>query len=885
MNLARTKRLAPAVFVFIITFSVYLYTLCPTVYWDDAGELIAACYTLGIPHPPGHPLYAIIGWLFTHTPVGSPAYRVNLMSAFFGALTCAVLFQIVRELIEAKGERRRAKGETFETKDERRKTKGELAEGKRAAAPGERRQAAGGPIDQIEDPIPPERDKIQNRTGIAAFAGIIAALSAAFSLILWDQSVVAETTTLHTFFMMVVTLIAFRIHASGAIQSPIPRRRDKIQNIDEPQTHALLPPDRERLTPQLLILSFIYGLSFTNHVAGLFFAPSLAIVLLAALRLKLFKPVRLLAMILLFALGLSVYAYLPLRSRFNPPIDWGNPETLQNFLWVVTARQYSLNILRIPTLIGFKAGLHSMATTLLSNLSILGCGFALVGAVRLWKARKSVLIYGVTIIAILFFISLNSAFISAYLAPAILILAMWAGAGVAYLCELVKPPPRAVPSSPRSFSPFSPFRLFPLSYVAAVLLVAILLTTHFRENNKRHYTHAKNYGMSLLSSLPSNAVLITGTADPLFISWYLQYCENYRTDVQIITRNGLIRPGYLAQIHRQYPGLNIPEEFRYENAANPRPASLNEREEGLPWYANSYFKLFYERNCAKFPIFWEGIEANQMMIERFVPFDFVFQIIPSGGQLAPAPKFLKSAEIRREISSDLAAGKVYGNHMFNYGVYCQLRNDMSAALIHFQDALYLWPDDARALNNIGALLAAQGREREAIQKFIMAYRANPGDPTSNHNVGQVLLNRGEVRKAAPHFKAAIALDPGNFEDYYDLGLCYATLGKNASAVDMFKKALEMKPESPEAISSLGVTYLRLGETENAAKLLKMAVELEPGNAENWYNLACLQALKGDQTGSADSLSKALTLDYKKTYTLASKNPRIFTILQRLLTQR
>jgi Flp pilus assembly protein TadD len=884
-------RFLPPFLVFLITFAVYVYTLCPTVYWDDAGELIAACYTLGIPHPPGHPLYAILGWLFTHIPVGSPAYRVNLMSAFFGALTCVVLFQIVRELIDGDFSNR---------------------------------------LDGIQNP----KSKIQNKNtdssegfgwGISTFAGIIAALSAGFSLILWDQSVVAETTTLHTFFMMVITLLVFRISAAGKsdeIQNP----KSKIQNKTEPQTCMLLFHYQERLTPQLLILSFIYGLSFSNHVAGLFFAPSLAFVLLTSLRLKLFKPARLIAMIFLFALGLSVYAYLPLRSRFNPAVDWGNPETLENFLWVVTARQYSSDILRVPTLIAFKAGVHSMATAFLSNLTVLGCGFALVGALKLWKMRKSVLIYGVTVILILFFISLNSAFIFAYLAPAILLSAMWAGVGIAFLCSpgyqsyslsshfrlllghsreggndkkrgendeirltvtsgssessTINQEPRTMNNSTGGVRSRA---LSLLAHCVAVLLVVILLFSHFPENNKRRYTYAKDYGEFFLSSLPENAILITGTADPLFISWYLQYCENYRTDVKVITRNALVRPGYLEQIHRQHPELNMPDVIQYENSQSRPRADTRERGSGLPWFANSYFKLFYHLNNARFPIFWEGIEANHMMIEQFVPRDFVFQIIPPGQSGASvSPRFLNAAEIKKRIDSDIAAGKVYGNHIFNYGVYSQWHNDTFAAMRHFQDSLELRPDDARALNNIGVILSGQGKKSEASEKFLAAYLANPGDATSNHNVGQVLLDRGEFRKAILHFQAAIALDPGNFEDYYDLGLCYAGLGKNASAADMLKKAVQIKPDSPVALSSLGVIYLRRGETESANKLLKLAVELEPGNAENWYNYACLQALKGDQTGSAGSLSKALTLDYKKTYTLASKDPRVSPILQRLL---
>jgi Tfp pilus assembly protein PilF len=792
VNVNRFGRFLPALFVFIVAFGVYVYTLCPTVYWDDAGELIVACYTLGIPHPPGHPLYAIIGKLFTLVPLGSPAFRVNLMSAFFGALTCVMLFQVVRELIRAE--------------------------------------------EQIR--------------AYADFAGVSAALCAAFSVSLWDQSVVAETTTLHSFFMMAVTLLAFRIDATASGDTSLTRR--------------------------LLALSFIFGLSFTNHVAGLFFVPSLAFILIHRLRLGVFRPSRLLAMLLLFALGLLVYLYLPVRSRFDPPIDWGNPETMNNFLWVVTARQYSSNLWRVPSLVAFLRGLSDVLKTFLSDLTWLGCAFALVGALRLWRARKPVLVYGIIVMLILFFISLNSAYISVYLVPAVLMLAIWAGFGIAFLCHQA----RHVTSN---LSGFRKGLLGRSSHVVAVSLVLILLFVHFPMTNKRQHVYPKEYGVSLLSPLPENAILITGSADPLFICWYLQYCEGYRTDVKVITRNGMIRPGYLEQIRRQYPDLNIPVEFRYEDDTSVRPSYIHERGTGLPWYVNSYFKRLYDLNVPEFSMFWEGIESNQLLMERFVPHKLVFQILPPGQDPDSVPcEIMSTAEIEERIGHDLAAGRIYGNHLFSYAVYYQWHNDRGAAERYYRDALKLYPRDARALNNIGALLAESGKDDEAFEKFLLAFRLGPDDPTSNHNVGQMLLNRGEVRKAIPYFRRAIASDTPGFEDYHSLGLCWADLGKNKQAVEMFKKALLLKPDSPEALSSLGVAYLRLKETQNAAKLLKMAVELEPGSVENWYNFACLQALEGNVSGSTESLRKALSLNYQKAYALASKDPEMVPILDSLL---
>ena len=85
--------------VFLVCFVIYIRTLCPDVYWGDSGVLTTAAATLGVPSPPGHPLYVLIGNLFSRFPLGRVAWRLNVMSAFFGALTCSAVFFILTQLI------------------------------------------------------------------------------------------------------------------------------------------------------------------------------------------------------------------------------------------------------------------------------------------------------------------------------------------------------------------------------------------------------------------------------------------------------------------------------------------------------------------------------------------------------------------------------------------------------------------------------------------------------------------------------------------------------------------------------------------------------------------------------------------------------------------
>lgn len=81
--------------VTFISWIVYLCTLAPTVTGEDSGELITAAYSLGIAHPPGYPLWCLLGRLFCFIPYGEAAWRVNLMSATFAAAAVFLLFYIV----------------------------------------------------------------------------------------------------------------------------------------------------------------------------------------------------------------------------------------------------------------------------------------------------------------------------------------------------------------------------------------------------------------------------------------------------------------------------------------------------------------------------------------------------------------------------------------------------------------------------------------------------------------------------------------------------------------------------------------------------------------------------------------------------------------------
>jgi len=86
--------------IFLVSFLVYYDTMAPTVSFWDCGEFIATSYTLGVPHPPGSPLFLIIGRVFSMIPFSPDiAFRVNLISVFVSALAVMLLYLIIVKVI------------------------------------------------------------------------------------------------------------------------------------------------------------------------------------------------------------------------------------------------------------------------------------------------------------------------------------------------------------------------------------------------------------------------------------------------------------------------------------------------------------------------------------------------------------------------------------------------------------------------------------------------------------------------------------------------------------------------------------------------------------------------------------------------------------------
>lgn len=98
-----------ALLVLAVSFITYWRTIAPTTSFWDCGEFITCSYILGVPHPPGAPLYLLIGRVFSMIPKIIPEWLVknidiglcvNLISAITSAITVMLTYLIIVRLIK-----------------------------------------------------------------------------------------------------------------------------------------------------------------------------------------------------------------------------------------------------------------------------------------------------------------------------------------------------------------------------------------------------------------------------------------------------------------------------------------------------------------------------------------------------------------------------------------------------------------------------------------------------------------------------------------------------------------------------------------------------------------------------------------------------------------
>ena len=539
--------------IFLLTLGVYVKTMAPTVSFWDCGEFIATAYTMSVPHPPGAPLYVLIGRVFTLFPFGEVAARINFMSALSSALAIWCVY-----LTTAALGRRALGGQSLKTFGDNRDI------------------------------------------GVIAGAAV-AALTLAFSYTQWYNAAEAEVYGYSILFTCLglwlivywegtghgqendrwLFAIAYLFGLGGGLHMLC------LLTIPSLLILAWFSDSRlQRLIVQLL------GLGIIGFVAILVLGPgtpSNAVMGLGLLGLLYYlygQDRRLFYLLLgvvgLFALGYSTYAALYIRSGLNPVIDQNDPETFKAFMAFINREQYGTDSM-LTTMLNARADrayqfwdqqmkyfFQQFPFPLLERtvtfrkatgdiphpilISLIPYGLGLWGffwhAQRDW--RRFAAIFAMFLImgfGLSMYLNMpdpqprerHYVFGGMYLA-----FALWIGLGWVAIIEAIRGKLAQLSSS-----------LIAIIAVVGLLLPAGVFAKLYHIEDRTGDYVAYDYAYNMLAGCEQDAVIFTNGDNDTFPLWFLQEVEDIRKDVRVVNLSLLNTGWYIKQLRDREPKIDI----------------------------------------------------------------------------------------------------------------------------------------------------------------------------------------------------------------------------------------------------------------------------------------------------------------------------------------
>jgi hypothetical protein len=231
-----------ATLVSLAVFGLYLLTLAPSTAMWDTSEYITAATVLGMPHPPGNPLFVLIGRVFAILPIaGSIAVRINILAAVCSAVSAGMWFLITERVLVGW--------------------------------------------------LPQRWQRI--------VGGTLAALIGATAFTVWNQSVVNEKV--YTVSLMGIAIISWLM----------------VRWCDQ--------PDGRKADRILVLVAYLLGLGYANHMAGMLAAPAVGLAVLIIRWRTVLRWKLLLACAGALLLGITPFAMQPIRAAHFPALNEGEP--------------------------------------------------------------------------------------------------------------------------------------------------------------------------------------------------------------------------------------------------------------------------------------------------------------------------------------------------------------------------------------------------------------------------------------------------------------------------------------------------------------------------------------------------------------------------------
>src|SRR2546428_2356693 len=524
------------------TLLLYVATLAPTTQFWDTSEYIAAAYVLGIPHPPGNPLFTLLAHVWGLIPwAHGYAMRISFFAAMTSAIAAGCWFLVgerwMRSIVPALWPRRLA-----------------ALAGAVVAATG---------------------FTVWNQSVVNEKVYTLSVLSIALILWLivrWDDQPAGEEHDHNLLLIVYLLALTSTNHMMGVLVGPV-----VLVLLYPPLMPRRAGTDAGRRIEwsQWLVVLTVFGVIVST---GLESGTPLKIALTlyaGALIFAVYQGNWRFALVTLgvAAVGLSVYVYLPIRAAHFPAINEGE-QTTRAALWAVptgpqsakppiTQRQADL-FAQIGLWVQYFGWQWARAwgTRLQAGSAVIFGGLGVPGAYRQWKADRRQAIAMLALMAtftllLIFYLNFKYGY-SQYAERGALprevrerdyfficsfaLWGIWVGMGLATLMEWVQD--AFVARTPQVE------RRWLLATPVLALALIPLLGNHLSASRAKE-TLARDFAYDLLQSVEPYGILVTAGDNDTFPLWYAQEVEGIRPDVTVINLSLANTDWYLRQMQRR----------------------------------------------------------------------------------------------------------------------------------------------------------------------------------------------------------------------------------------------------------------------------------------------------------------------------------------------
>jgi Flp pilus assembly protein TadD len=159
------------------------------------------------------------------------------------------------------------------------------------------------------------------------------------------------------------------------------------------------------------------------------------------------------------------------------------------------------------------------------------------------------------------------------------------------------------------------------------------------------------------------------------------------------------------------------------------------------------------------------------------------------------------------------------------------REDFTAALAFFKDAVKDAPEDPDAWFRLGLCYEKAGEKDEAITQYLKAVELKPDFVTALNNMGAVYIGQGRYDRAAEVLRKAVKADPNHSASHGNLAVACVQQKDWPGALDAARNAVRLNANDAEARLNLGTAALRTGDRAEARRQREALIKMDRPRAE------------------------------------------------------